>query len=320
MPPLHLAFPNTVSIHVMLHHPRPHLLVPSPEPHPHRSNLVGDIPIATAAQSSRSSLRSSPTLTIITIEITIIHHISQTSPPMSETPWNRRPLHHRTPATSTSPELSLDFNSATMEIYTLNERGHYEDVLEGPFLMELVHMMKLPIPEVKVTKRKSGFWGVGTKVFGRKDDPKTEDINYRTFTHDCDMGMNTADHDAIARLSYLHRVELGTHYFGRLGWQKREGAHIILTDEQKVKFSPVLVYNQELEHYIKNLQMDLLSELFENDALRESLKTEKLKLKSQLLELQGRHQKLHVNREYLAEELEKTKHDQKKPTDDEVMM
>ncbi|KAE8810585.1 hypothetical protein D1007_12804 [Hordeum vulgare] len=129
-------------------------------------------------------------------------------------------------------------------------------------------MMKLPIPENKVTKRKSGFWGVRTKVFGRKEDPKTEDINYNTLAHGCDMGMNSAFHDAIARMSYHHRVELGTHYFGRHGWQKPEGAHILLTDEQRVKFSPVLMYNQELEHYIKNLQMDLLLELFENDALR----------------------------------------------------
>uniref|UniRef100_A0A8I6X8N2 Uncharacterized protein n=1 Tax=Hordeum vulgare subsp. vulgare TaxID=112509 RepID=A0A8I6X8N2_HORVV len=220
--------------------------------------------------------------------------------------------------------------------------------------MELVHIMELPIPEIKVTKRKYRFWGVRTKVFGRKEDPKTEDINYGTLTHDCDMGMNTVVHDAIARLSYRHHVELGTHYFGRLGWQKPDGAHIILTDEQKVKFSPILVYNQELEHYIKNLQMDLLSEFFENDALRESLKTEKLKvanvkkhdpeiqklrqdlknsqamahagdvevqkLKNQLLELQGRQRKLCVNREYLAEELEKIKLDQKKPTDDEDMI
>ncbi|KAE8780823.1 hypothetical protein D1007_45968 [Hordeum vulgare] len=144
--------------------------------------------------------------------------------------------------------------------------------------MELVHIMKLPIPEIKVTKRKSTFRGVGTKVFGRKEDPKSEDINYGTLTHDWDMGMNTTVHDAIARLSYRHRVELGTHYFGRLGRQRPDAEHIILTDEQKVKFSPILVYNQELEHYIKNLKMDLLSELFENDALRESLKTEKLKV------------------------------------------
>ncbi|KAE8784123.1 hypothetical protein D1007_42339 [Hordeum vulgare] len=220
--------------------------------------------------------------------------------------------------------------------------------------MELVQMMKLLIRDIKVTKRKSRFWGVKINVFGRKEDPKTEDINYGTLTHDCDMGMNIVVHDAITRLSYRHRLELGTHYFGRLGWQKPEGAHIILTDEHEVKFTTVLVYNQELEHYIKNLQMDLLSKLFENDALRESLKTEKLevahvkkhdpeiqklpqdlknsqamahagdveiqKLKSQLLELQGRHRKLHVNKEYLVEELEKIKHDQKKPTDDEDMI
>ncbi|KAE8820339.1 hypothetical protein D1007_01769 [Hordeum vulgare] len=199
--------------------------------------------------------------------------------------------------------------------------------------MELVQTMKLLILEIKVTKRKSGFWGVRTKVFGRKEDPKTEDINYGTLTHDCDMGMNTAVHDAITRLSYCHRVDL---------------------DEQKMKFSPVLVYNEELEHYIKNLQMDLLFELFENDALRKSLKAEKLKvanvkkhvpeiqklrqdlknsqamahagdveiqkLKSQLLELQGRHRKLRVNTEYLVKELEKIKSDRKKPTDDEDMI
>ncbi|KAE8804706.1 hypothetical protein D1007_19263 [Hordeum vulgare] len=219
--------------------------------------------------------------------------------------------------------------------------------------MELVQMMKLLIPEIKFTKRKSGFWGVRTNVFGRKEDPQTEDINYGTLTHDCDVGMNTAVHDAIARLSYRRRVELGTHYFGKLGWQKPDGAHIILTYKQKMKFSAVVVYNQELEHYIKNRQMDLLSELLENDALHESHKTEKLKvanvkkhnpeiqklrqdlknshamahahdveiqkLKNQLLELQGRHRKLRINRDSLAEELGKIKHDQKKPIDDEDM-
>lgn len=100
--------------------------------------------------------------------------------------------------------------------------------------------------------------------------------------------------------------------------------------------------------------MDLLSELFENDALHESLNTEKLKVanvnkhdpkikklhqdlknsqamahatdveiqkhKRQLLELQGQHRKLHVNREYLAEEHENIKTDQKNPTDDEGMI
>ena len=100
--------------------------------------------------------------------------------------------------------------------------------------------------------------------------------------------------------------------------------------------------------------MDLLAELFENKALRENLKAEKLKvanlkkhdpeiqklrqdlknsqamahagdveiqkLKNQLLELQGRHRKHHINKDNLAEELEKIKKDQKKPTEDEDMI
>ncbi|KAE8793519.1 hypothetical protein D1007_31802 [Hordeum vulgare] len=165
--------------------------------------------------------------------------------------------------------------------------------------------------------------------------------------------MYTDVHDAIACLSYHHHADLGTHYFGRLGWQKPIGAHIILAYEHKRKCSHVLVYNKELEPYIKNLQMDLLLELFENKALREILKAEKMKvanikkhdpenqklrqdlknsqamahvgdveiekLKNQLLELQGRHRKLRVNRDNLAKELDNIKHNQKKPIDDEDM-
>ncbi|KAE8816592.1 hypothetical protein D1007_05933 [Hordeum vulgare] len=155
-----------------------------------------------------------------------------------------------------------------MESYTLNKREHYENVLGGPFLMELVLILNLPIPEIKVTKRKYGSWGIRTRVFGRKEDPKSEYINYGTLYHDCDIGMNTRVHDAIGSLRYRRRVELGNHYFGRFGWEKADGAYIILTDIQKMKFSPLFVYNQELEQYIKKLQMDHLGAIFEKEALR----------------------------------------------------
>ncbi|KAE8797429.1 hypothetical protein D1007_27404 [Hordeum vulgare] len=211
-----------------------------------------------------------------------------------------------------------------MESYTVNEREHYEDVLGGPFLMELVHMMKLPIPEIKMTKRKSGFWGVRTNVFGRKEDPKTEDINYGTLTHDYDMGMNTVVHDAIAHLSYRHRVELGTHYFGRLGWEKPEGGYIILTNEQKndalresLKAEKLKVANvKKHDPEIQKLRQDLKN----SQAMAHVGDVEIQKLKNQLLEQQGRHRKLHIDREYLAEEIEKIKPDQKRPTDDEDMI
>ncbi|KAE8812452.1 hypothetical protein D1007_10595 [Hordeum vulgare] len=48
-----------------------------------------------------------------------------------------------------------------------------------------------------------------------------------------------------------------------------------------MKFSPHLVYNQELEHYVKNLQMDLLEALFDTEALRDDLKVRKLKVANQ---------------------------------------
>ena len=60
-----------------------------------------------------------------------------------------------------------------MESYVLNKRVHYENVLGGPFLMELVKLLKLPIPEIKATKRTSRSWGVKTQVFDRKENPKT---------------------------------------------------------------------------------------------------------------------------------------------------
>ncbi|KAE8817256.1 hypothetical protein D1007_05149 [Hordeum vulgare] len=136
------------------------------------------------------------------------------------------------------------------------------------------------------------------------------------------------------------------------GWKKADGAYIVLTGVQTMKFSPLLAYNQELGQYIKNLQMDLLEALFEKEALHQDLKAEKLKvskqeqglglykicqelkdshamtqakdiqiqkLKNQLLELQGRQRKLRINKDDLAEELEKIKHDQNKIIEDEDM-
>ena len=238
-----------------------------------------------------------------------------------------------------------------MENFTLNTRVHYKDVLCGPALVALVRLLKLPIPEIKVNKRRTGTWGIETRVFGRHDDPKKGDIIYEMIARNKDMGINTAIHDAIARLCYRHHNELSKNNFGKFGWQKAGGAHILLTKEQKKKFSPLTVYNQDLEHYIKNLQMDLLKVLFDKEALHEELKTQKLevtkhvekdlevqklcrelknnmtmahakdveiqKLKNQLQDILGRHQKLRLNRDYLAEELENIQHKQKKPHEDQ---
>src|SRR4051812_39475842 len=104
-----------------------------------------------------------------------------------------------------------------MESFILNEGQHYKDVPCGPHLMDLVGLLNLPVPEIRVWKKKNGRWNVKTRFFGRQRNPTTEDITYGMISHNSDMGVNTVVHDSIARLCYRHRNELGKHYFGKLG-------------------------------------------------------------------------------------------------------
>ena len=108
------------------------------------------------------------------------------------------------------------------------------------------------------------------------------------------------------------------------------------------------MYHQDLEYYLKKFRVDLQEAVFENKAFREELRTLKLKVPkleeqnleiskirrelkdsrtmvhakdvetqkfgTQLQNIKGRHERLCVNRNGLAEELEKVKHDRKKPS------
>ena len=83
--------------------------------------------------------------------------------------------------------------------------------------MELVRLLKLSIPEIKVCRRKAGTWSIRTQSFCQ-DNPKTGDINYGMKTHGSNMGIDTANHGVIARLCYCHRAELSMQMHGRIGW------------------------------------------------------------------------------------------------------
>ena len=82
--------------------------------------------------------------------------------------------------------------------------------------MELVRLLKLSIPEIKVCRRKTGTWSVKTQSFCQ-ENPKAGDINYGMIAHGGDMGINMDIHDVIARLCYCHRAELRMHFFGTIG-------------------------------------------------------------------------------------------------------
>ena len=107
------------------------------------------------------------------------------------------------------------------------------------------------------------------------------------------------------------------------------------------------MYHQDPEYYIKKFRMDLQEAVFDKEVFREELRTQKLKVakqgkqnleitetrqelkdsrirvhvkdvETQKLErnsrnIKGRHERLRVNRDDLAKELEKDKHDRKKP-------
>src|SRR5215216_3657640 len=122
-----------------------------------------------------------------------------------------------------------------MKSFSMNQREHCKDFPCGPTLMELVRLLKLQIPDIKVCQRKTGTWSVKTQVFGRQENPKTGDINYGMIARGRDMGINTAIHDVIACLCYRHRAELSMHLFGRIGWQKADGEPIALMNEQNLE-------------------------------------------------------------------------------------
>ena len=109
------------------------------------------------------------------------------------------------------------------------------------------------------------------------------------------------------------------------------------------------MYHQDLEYYIKKFRTDLQEAVFDKEVFREELRTQKLKVakqgkqnleitetrqelkdsrimvhvkdvETQKLErnsrnIKGRHERLRVNRDDLAKELEKDKHDWKKPSE-----
>ena len=45
-----------------------------------------------------------------------------------------------------------------------------------------------------------------------------------------------------------------------------------------MKFSPQLVYHQDLEYYLKDFRMELLEALFDKETFHKELKTQKLKV------------------------------------------
>ena len=85
---------------------------------------------------------------------------------------------------------------------------------------------------------------------------------------------NTTIHDVIARLCYCHRPELSMQMHGRIGWQKADGASIC--KRWSVNLSWCI--HQDLDVLHQEVKMDLQEAIFDNKAIGEELRTQKLKV------------------------------------------
>lgn len=161
-----------------------------------------------------------------------------------------------------------------MSRYSFVEADDYKVELFGPHLLKLVEVLDLPIPEIKVWYHQGqDRWMSKTRLFGRKGEPKTADIVFGKLNNSMMGVVNDAMHDAIARLCGRHRTELDKNYFRFLGCLKEDGQPLDLDDNCKRKMSEMAKYNQDMEQYIKNLQMDHLQDLFREKDLRAEIES-----------------------------------------------
>ena len=87
------------------------------------------------------------------------------------------------------------------------------------------------------------------------------------------MGIDMAIHDVIARLCYCHRAELNMQMHGRIGWQ--EGWWSTYQQDEVLTLAGVSPGSGVLHQEVK---MDLQEAVFDKEAFREELRTQKLKV------------------------------------------
>ena len=218
-----------------------------------------------------------------------------------------------------------------MSRYSFINADDYKDELFGPHLLKLVDILDLPIPEIKVWHHKEqDRWMSKARLFGRQREPKTANIVFGKMNNSMLGVVNDAMHDAIARLCGRHRKELGKNYFCHLGGLKEDGQPFDLTNDHKRKISSMSNYNQDMEQYIKNLQMDhlqdllneknLLAEIEAHDSMEEKFETQEYeietirldlddsqaevkKLQAELKKVQDQNKKLRIDNEFLKDRL-----------------
>jgi hypothetical protein len=136
-------------------------------------------------------------------------------------------------------------------------------------LIDIVTALSLPtmfINGSKMTKfHKKGVWVIHITQPGRETEPKTEEIKFKTFHTDRDVGAHLLMQELIARLCGCHSSELQNHYSHIFGRRDEKGVVIKLPDGVE---DSVRTHLTELEDLIRDVEIERYNELFNNDELR----------------------------------------------------
>ena len=173
-----------------------------------------------------------------------------------------------------------------MEHCDFSQASHYERVLFGTHLLRLVQTLRLRVPKSVAWLHFEGrsYWKANTTIYGL---PEMENMIFFKTHPTLEGVVSDAVHGIIARLCGRYHQELGGTFFRDLGWQEITGEPGRIKEDHKRRLNDMLNYNQDLESYIKGLQLEHFEALQKIEAMKE-VRT--------LLE-----QKVGIVREYLEE-------------------
>jgi hypothetical protein len=159
-----------------------------------------------------------------------------------------------------------------MSPFHITKPDGFKNYSFGKRLIDIVTALSLPTPFIhgsEMTKfHKKGIWFIHITRPGRKTEPKTEKIKFKTFHTNKKMGAHLLMQELIARLCGRHFSELQNHYSHPYGRRDEEGLAIMLPNSEQ---DPMRIHLAELEYLVRDIDVERYNEFFNNDELRAQL-------------------------------------------------
>jgi hypothetical protein len=159
-----------------------------------------------------------------------------------------------------------------MSTFRITKSESFKAFNFGRRLIDIVTVLSLPTSFIngsEMTKfHKKGVWVIHITQPGCETEPKTEEIKFKTFHTDRDVGAHLLMQELIARLCGCHSSEVQNQYSHIFGRRDEKGVVIQLPDGVEDSMHTHLT---ELEDLVRDVEIERYNELFNNDELRAQL-------------------------------------------------